>query len=238
MEHNYVLLWLEAPLQSWGADSKFNRRDSLGFPTKSGVSGLILCAMGAQGAQTELLQALAPLRQTVVSFVRRVGHPPQLRTLEREPMLEDFHMVGSGYDETDMWQSLHIPKKSDGAKAVGGGTKLTYRYFLQDAAFAVVVELPEALVATIVQGLQQPVYDMYLGRKCCVPSDIVYRGVFSDEASALQAALTIAHDKQRAEDFRVIDGEHEGEVITLNDVAVQFGEQKKYRDRRVTVVQP
>ena len=33
-----------------------------------------------------------------------------------------------------------------------------------------------------------------------------------------------------------MQGEHEGEVFTLNDVPVQFGANKLYRDRRVTVM--
>jgi len=33
----------------------------------------------------------------------------------------------------------------------------------------------------------------------------------------------------------VLQGEHQGEVFTLNDVPVQFGPDKIYRDRRVTV---
>ncbi len=36
-----LLLWLEAPLQSWGADSRFGRRATLPFPTRSGVLGLV-----------------------------------------------------------------------------------------------------------------------------------------------------------------------------------------------------
>ena len=41
------------------------------------------------------------------------------------------------------------------------------------------------------------------------------------------------------EDFRVVDGEQndDGETMTLNDVPVRFGEIKRYRDRRVTVIQ-
>ena len=34
-----LLLWLEAPLQSWGVDSRFGRRDTLPFPSRSGVLG-------------------------------------------------------------------------------------------------------------------------------------------------------------------------------------------------------
>ena len=40
-----LLLWLEAPLQSWGAGSRYGRRDTLPFPTRSGILGL-LCFVG------------------------------------------------------------------------------------------------------------------------------------------------------------------------------------------------
>lgn len=41
-----LLLRLAAPLQSWGAESKFEVRRTEKFPTKSGVIGLIASAMG------------------------------------------------------------------------------------------------------------------------------------------------------------------------------------------------
>jgi CRISPR system Cascade subunit CasD len=237
MANKYVLLWLEAPLQSWGADSKFGRRDTLPFPTKSGITGLLLCAMGASGDQCELLEALAPLGQTVVSFARtRSRADGETMIVDREPMLRDFHMVGSGYDNRDPWQSLLIPKTAEGKPAVGGGTKLTYRYYLQDARFAAVVELPPGLAERIGEALTSPVFDMYLGRKSCVPTDIVLRGVFNTEDEALAEAAGIAQGKGLREEFRVVDGEHEGERMTLNDVPLRFGVSKRYRDRRVTLV--
>lgn len=240
MSTSFLLLWLEAPLQSWGADSKFGRRDSLSFPTKSGVTGLLLCALGASGAQTELLSKLAPLKQTVVSYARTQKskeNAPQ--KVEREPFLRDFHMVGSGYDDANPWETLLIPKTSKGKKAVGGGAKLTYRYYLQDARFAVVPEVPAELAKSFADTLQNPVYDLYLGRKNCVPTDFVYRGTFETEEAALQKADDLVQEKGlMVEDFRVVDGEQSdnGDAMTLNDVPVQFGEMRRYRDRMVTVI--
>ena len=119
MGNPYLLLWLEAPLQSWGHDSRFGRRYSLDFPTKSGVLGLVCCARGAAGEQREWLTAWADLDMRVQGYVPQDarGHP-----LPRQPLLRDFHMVGSGYDDKDPWQNLLIPKTSGGKKAVGGGT--------------------------------------------------------------------------------------------------------------------
>ena len=226
MERRFILLWLEGPLQAWGADSKFGRRDTLKFPTKSGVLGMVCCALGATGEQRELLDEFSLLRQTVASFTKA----------PREPLLRDFQMVGSGYDDTDPWRSLLIPKTSEGKKAVGGGTKMTYRFYLQDARFAVVLEVPGDRADAVAYALQNPVYDLYLGRKTCAPTDFIYRGLFDSEEVALAQAQSLAIEKNLSEDFRVIDGEGEGEVMTLNDVPLQFGDNKKYRDRRVTVV--
>ena len=237
MNNPYLLLWLEAPLQSWGHDSKFGRRDSLNFPTKSGVLGLVCSALGASGEQCELLAEFATLSQTVLSFVRcrdnSAGEPIRL---DREPLLRDFHMVGSGYDDKDPWASLLIPKTSEGKKAVGGGAKMTYRYYLQDAYFAVLLKSPSARADVIAEALQNPVWDVYLGRKNCVPTDFIFRGLYTDKVEAINQALEIAHAKELLVDFRVYDGEQEGEVLTLMDVPIQFGERKLYRDRRVTVV--
>ena len=232
MSEPYLLLWLEAPLQAWGHDSKFGRRDSLDFPTKSGVLGLLCCARGAAGEQTEWLQHWAERDLQVTAYVTsdRQGRP-----LPRLPLLRDFQMVGSGYDDQDPWASLLIPKTSEGKKAVGGGTKMTYRYYLQDMAYAVALQGPPAELQELVDALQNPVWDLYLGRKTCVPTEFVYQGVHADLDKAFQRASELAVEKSRHAVFRVLQGEREGEVITLNDVPVQFGEHKRYRDRRVTV---
>jgi CRISPR system Cascade subunit CasD len=230
-------MWLEAPLQAWGADSKFSRRDTLNFPTKSGILGLLCSALGAGGEQRELLACLAPLTKTVISFVRTrsSGATYERIKCEREPLLCDFHMVGSGYED-DPWARLLIPKTSEGKKANGGGTKMTFRYYLQDAAFAVVLELPKDQAISIATALQNPVWDLYLGRKNCVPTDFIFRGLFNTEVEAIEEGLKIGLEKSLVEEFRVLDGEHDGEIIILNDVPLQFGEYKQYRDRRVTLI--
>jgi CRISPR system Cascade subunit CasD len=175
----------------------------------------------------------------VVSFVRGKQTADGVIKQDREPLLRDFHMIGSGYDDQDPWTSLLIPKTSEGKKAVGGGTKMTYRYYLQDAAFAVVLEAPPDQAEGIAQALQNPVWDIYLGRKSCVPTDFIYRGIFDNETDALERADSIARQKNRTEDFRVLHGSHESqadEVFTINDVPVQFGEDKRYGDRQVSVI--
>jgi CRISPR system Cascade subunit CasD len=241
MKNPYLLLWFEAPLQSWGADSKFGRRDTLAFPTKSGVLGMVCAALGAGGPQRELLAEFAPLRQTAISFARCKQKDEKVVKQDREPLLRDFHMVGAGYDTNDPWQVLLEPYKSDGKRRTsdGGGAKMTYRYYLQDAAFAVALEIPGDRAEGIAEALRNPAWDIYLGRKNCVPTDFVYRGTFDKEAAALEQAEILAGEKQRVEDFRVVQGsvgEGADEILTLNDVPVQFGDDKRYRDRQVSLI--
>ncbi len=234
MTNPYLLLWFEAPLQSWGADSKFGRRDTLNFPTKSGVLGLVCSALGAGGEQVALLAEFSSLDMTAISY-NKMNVRNQRR--DREPLLRDFQMVGSGYEDKDPWQSLLIPKTADGKKAVGGGSKMTYRYYLQDAFFAVLLEVPIHRSDAIVDALQNPMWDIYLGRKTCIPTEFVYQGLFDTSELAQQKAESLANHKKLQEDFRVLQGEHDGdETFTLNDVPIQFGTHKKYRDRQVTLI--
>jgi len=71
-----LLLRLAAPIQAWGAESKFERRATMREPTKSGVIGLLAAALGRK--RDECLQDLATL-----NFGVRIDQPGQ--------MLRDFH---------------------------------------------------------------------------------------------------------------------------------------------------
>jgi len=194
--------------------------------------------MGWSGERREELAELARLDMRVAAYVPLDGRK-DAKPQPRQPLLRDFHMVGSGYDDNNKWETLLIPKKSDGGKAVGGGTKMTYRYYLQDMAFAVALQVPEGRAKDFANALQNPAWSLYLGRKNCVPSERIFHGEFSDASAALQQAADFAgtEEKSRALVFNVLQGEHEGdEVLTLNDVPVQFGIDKRYRDRRVTLM--
>lgn len=226
---SFSLLWLEAPLQSWGHDSRFGRRSTLPFPTRSGLMGLLCCASGRGGEQREWLERMRPMTLEVIAYALD-GQPPA-------PMLRDFHMAGSGYDLADPWQNLLVPKKSDGGKPVGTGTRLTYRFYLQDIAFAIILELPEGMEAGIEETLCRPVWPICLGRKCCVPTDIIWRGLYPGPDSASIAAGEIAAAKNRHEIFRVVEGKREeGESRILADVPICFGPYKEYGDREVSIL--
>lgn len=80
-----LLLRLAGPLQSWGQSSRFRRRDSARWPTKSGVLGLVAAAKGLR--RTDPIEDLLAL-----SFGVRVDAEGKVLT--------DFHTVhNSGPDK-------------------------------------------------------------------------------------------------------------------------------------------
>ncbi len=75
-----LLLRFAAPLQSWGADSKFETRRTNREPTKSAVIGMLSAAVGLRRDQTEELERLNNLRFGV-------------RVDKEGALLVDFHMA-------------------------------------------------------------------------------------------------------------------------------------------------
>lgn len=229
MSKTYLLLWLEGPFQSWGDDSRFGRRESLKFPTKSALCGMVCASMGARGEQKELLCELSQTKVSVLTFTKK--------NIEHS-LLRDFQTVGNGYDNKDPFESLLIPKTSAGKGPNGPGSKITHRYYLQDATYAVIWELDTELCQKIAQSLINPVYFVSLGRKNCVPSEWIYQGTFNTENEAFSAAKSIAQNKQRQCSKMIIEGRfpEQGEILVLHDIAKRFGEFKEYSDRFVTII--
>lgn len=88
-----ILLVLAGPLQSWGTNTRFNRRGSERFPTKSAVVGLVAAAQGRR--RTDPVEDLAGLR-----FGVRIDQPGRV--------IVDFHTATpSGAKEDAMLSYRH-----------------------------------------------------------------------------------------------------------------------------------
>lgn len=225
---SYVCLWLEGPLQSWGGDSKFYRRDTLEFPTKSAVLGLVFSAMGLRGDQEQLLSDFNGMDM----FVRGYGDHCEMPSI-----LEDFQVMGGGYDVNNPWEFNMIPKRGDGRKPSGvSGTKLFYRYYLQNIKFGVVLEFPKYITEKLVEGLTTPVYDIFLGRKSCIPSEFVYQGICSSVQEGEDVLEGIASKKGLTQALTVRQGVVDGgELLTVNDQPIRFGLNKEYSQRIISM---
>lgn len=228
MANSYLSLWLEGSMQSWGIDTRHSVKDTLNFPTKSAVLGILFASMGKSGEQADLLAELGPLDLQVMAYAS-----PNIKPTT----LNDFHMIGSNFDLTNGWEALFLSRKYDGSKA-NGGAKLTYRRYLQDVCFGVVIEIPTHLRDEVIQGLSEPVYDVFLGRKSCAPTEFILQGAFETLDDAKNHLSNIAKIKEKELRFSAVQGEHSDSKSTLllNDVPINFGKIKKYRSRSVSII--
>lgn len=148
-EANTLFLRLEGPLQAWGDTSKFVIRRTMDAPTKSGVLGLICCAMGlTRQAARERLREFNGLAIGV-----RVDRPGM--------RWWDYHTVGAGIGMTTAGGDL---------KTGAQGTLITRREYLADASFLVAIQGNAKLIREIAGALASPKRSIFLGRKSCPPS--------------------------------------------------------------------
>ena len=57
-----LILRLEGALQSWGENSKWDHRDTSVMPSKSGIVGMLGCALGKDRNSPELIQLSQNMR--------------------------------------------------------------------------------------------------------------------------------------------------------------------------------
>lgn len=177
---------IDAPLQSWGASSKFQRRETEGWPTKSALIGVIAAALGIDKHSSDEAEQLAPFAALTFSVLRWPKAHPALR-------LTDFHTVGGGYDKENPLERLFIPKTADGKwKASEKQTVVTKRTYLNDARFIALFQGDRAILEKAVAALLDPVWGVWFGRKSCIPAaplSPVVAGNAGEALSALMAQL-------------------------------------------------
>jgi len=146
-------MYLESPLQSWGLRSRWDVRDSGDEPSKSGVIGLLGCALGYGVGDPYLQELDKSLRMGV--RVERAGRK-----------ITDYHTVTG------------IMRTADGGLKGSDqdpNTIVSPRTYLQDAAFLVALEGDTSVLHSCAEALQNPRWPVYLGRKACVPSRPVFQ---------------------------------------------------------------
>ncbi|QXJ25747.1 type I-E CRISPR-associated protein Cas5/CasD [Actinomadura graeca] len=173
-----VLLHLSGPLQSWGERSRFNQRDTLRAPTRSGLIGLVAAALGRRRDQP--IDDLATLR-----FTTRIDRPGTL--------LRDFHTVGGG-----MPRRLTVATAEREHRRLDKATLVSHRYYLQDAAFTVAVTAADpSLLEACARALRTPVWPPYLGRRSCPPDAPLLIATVNDDPVAHLTGLPLARPAPR-----------------------------------------
>ncbi|HLT47975.1 MAG TPA: type I-E CRISPR-associated protein Cas5/CasD [Rubricoccaceae bacterium] len=146
MSRHTLLLRLAGPMQSWGVQSRFSRRETALEPTKSGVIGLVCAALGR--AREASVSDLATLR-----FGVRVDREGTLR--------RDYHTAGRG----GFIRARGAIERED--------VVLSHRFYLADAWFTAGLEGGEEalpLLRAVDEALGRPRWPLSLGRKAFPPA--------------------------------------------------------------------
>lgn len=214
-----LALYLNAPMQSWGNESRFNRRNTGLLPSKSAIAGMCCAAHGfSRGSSEEkdFLLVFRELKMTSIILPRKNGKNKEL-TLRKQA---DYHTVKDTKTADGKTKASHI----------------TYRQYLTDTAFGVLLEGEKGFLSSTANALQDPVWGIWLGRKAFIPSAPVLRGVkdSKEEALTLLVGDLPLDNYTRQEDA---DGFSDGSD-TLNDHALSFSSNERFFvPRRVATVQ-
>ena len=177
---NTLFLRLEGVLQAWGERGRWSVRDTAPEPTKSGVIGLVACAMGYKtDAQ------IRPLAEKTRIGVR-CDVPGQIIT--------DYHTADLGQPFLQKGWTTRGVAESRGGGSAATGTHIRYRQYHADASYTValtldpVAEYPD--LSAVEEALRQPERPLFVGRKTCLPSVPILGGRIA--ASTLRDALATA----------------------------------------------
>lgn len=186
MARQVLLMRLEGVWQSWGERSRWDVRDTQTEPTKSGVIGLLGCALGYRRGDPRLENELdAGLR-----FGVRVESPG--RVVQDYQTITDFLPTAEGtYRHSGVKTATSLAKLRANPEATPA-TIVSPRYYLEDAAFLVALEENpgfDGLLEKCAAALANPRWAIYLGRKACVPTRPVLDSL-TTEYTGVEDAVT------------------------------------------------
>ena len=232
-EKRFLALRLEGPLQSWGFDSQYNRRNTGLMPTKSGIAGICCAALGLPRGSDEELHFLSTFQEIKMVSIA-IPKPGGKQGVQVRRLL-DYHTVGGGYNPNNPNErgSITVTAGTGKPRAKNGQSTavLTHRQYLTDAIFGVLLE-GDSLLDQIAEALVNPVWGIWLGRKTCIPSAPVFIGISGDRTEAL--ALLIGdiplENFTRQEDIENFSDGRD----SLPDVPVTFASERRlFSPRRV-----
>lgn len=152
----FLILRLDGPMQAWGTHTYEDFRPANGFPTRSGLLGLLGACLGLERRDRAALAQLAQSVEFTVRVDRQVSRPgvdqPRLKPAIKLP---DFHTVLAA-------------RKVDGS--ANPNPIISRREYLYDAVFTVAVgEQPGAVypLERLAPAVRVPVYTPVLGRRSC-----------------------------------------------------------------------
>lgn len=218
MTRPLLLLRLEGPLQAWGLRARWDVRDTGDEPSKSGVVGLLGCALGYPVYDRRLEEL-----DEAITLGVRTEHTGQ--------QITDFQTITG-----TIRQAGGTVRGSPEAPA----TIISPRTYLQDAAFLVVIAGPEKTLEACRDALAAPRWPVFLGRKSCPPTRPVLEGLTRDYEGVEEALRREPWDwegrdvlRAPPQELRCVMEDEQGEAVRPDRIRVN--PPRMYGSRRVKV---
>ena len=206
----WLHLMIKAPLVTFGGESIDAHRVSRDFPSKSMMTGLFGNAMGwtrsmrpeHQDLQDRLVFGAAILDQD------KLGRMVDYQTAKLEK-------------SDKAWSTSGAPIGRAGGANTYAGSHQRWIEYLSDISYSMVVRLdPENQhpgLEDLSRALQEPARPLFLGRKSCLPSDILFRG-WIEAASVVDALRATLRAGER--DIRAFWPASEGDATASATFAI------------------
>lgn len=212
---SFIALLLDAPLQSWGTSSRFERRGTALHPSKSAVIGMIAAAMGIDKFDPTEPAQIAKLAELNITMITLPKKSPMRR-------IEDFHTTEGTL-------------RADGSR--NQNCVVSRREYLADARFGILIKGEDELLHHIANALQDPIWGIWLGRKNCIPALPIFVGHENDESVVWAKLLNRAalDENSKLDDFSRIEEvkEFAEGSDSIRDVPITFSRPAASCPRRI-----
>ena len=192
----HLILTLEAPMMSFGAQMLDHLGPTDSFPRQAGITGLIGNALGYHRTHTRQLQAL----QDNLVFASRIERETANRLPETDLQTVQFDPTDGG------WTTRGVPEGRTSSKRKLNSRHLRFRQFLTDAKVTLALRLnpnnQTPSIDDVAQALIRPAHPLFIGRKPFIPSTPILQGE-TEESTALQAVLTAPVENAQELPYRI-----------------------------------
>lgn len=198
---------------------------------------MIAAALGIDKFSPDQESLLIPLRELLLSTYAVPKKKAGRDWILPVTRLQDFHTLGAGYDTKDPVDKWNAPRRASGS--FSKDAVITRRDYLLDAAFLVILEGPIETLTAVRNGLKDPHWGIWFGRKCCLPATPLIPEI-ADTREKVSETLLNRFETLKIADLESYDRylEKTGvESINQMDSPVNFGS-REYQSRPVTHLTP
>lgn len=164
---DFLILYLNAPLLSFGGVAVDNINPTMEFPAKSLLTGLVANALGydhQDSAKTESLQ------KRIEYGAMAIKKGIQLQDFQTVDLSQDF-LIDTG------WTTRGVRKGRFGGN--GEGTHIRHREYLAEGDYLIALTLHTGSESPTIQEVEEkllrPERPLFIGRKCCLPADRIFQ---------------------------------------------------------------